>query len=260
MVAYGLCGLLMGGLINVLADALPRRERPGAPACRVCGRRRPWFGWLAAGGYLLARGRCVGCGARLPWRHLFTELAAALLFVFLWRRYGPSARLLFETLYTAVFVLIFVTDAEHRLILHVTTLPAIGLAIAGSFFLTRWDYNWRLALLGGATGFILVWGMYLLGRLFTRLVERTRGQKVNEVAFGFGDVTLATFIGLVVGFPNVIYALLVGVLLAGAGGAIYWLIQAAIRRNYSLFTAMPYGPFLIAGGWTAMIWGRQLFG
>lgn len=257
IVAYSLIGLLIGGLLNVLADYLPRREPPGAPACAFCRKPRPWPGWLATTAYLLARGRCIHCGARIPLRHLLAELAAALLFAFLWQRYGPSPRLFFETLYTAILILLFVVDLEHRLILHVTTLPAIVLAIAGSLFLSREDYNWRLALLGGATGFLLAWSMYLFGRLFARLAGRLRGQRIDQVAFGFGDVTLTTFVGLVVGFPNVVPALLMGILLGGVGGAIYWLVEALIRRRYSLFTAIPYGPFLIAGGWSFMIWGRE---
>jgi leader peptidase (prepilin peptidase)/N-methyltransferase len=100
--------------------------------------------------------------------------------------------------------------------------------------------------------------MYLFGRLFIRLMERIRSQKIDQVAFGFGDVVLMTFIGLVVGFPNVIFALLLGVLLGGGGGATYWVIKAVIRRDYSLFTAIPYGPFLIASGWSFMIWGHEI--
>jgi leader peptidase (prepilin peptidase)/N-methyltransferase len=257
IIAYSLLGLLVGGLLNVLADCLPRRELPGAPVCAFCGKPRPWHNWSAVSSYLLMRGRCSRCGARPPLRHLLMEIGTALLFAFLWQHYGPSPRLFFETLYTAIFALLFVIDLEHRLILHITTLPAIVLAVVGSFFLDRQGYTWRLSLLGGGTGFLLVLGMYLFGHLFTRLVEWRRGQKIGQVAFGFGDVTLMTFIGLVVGFPNVIFALLLGVLLGGAGGGIYWLIKAAIHRDYSLFTAIPYGPFLIASGWSFMIWGGQ---
>ncbi len=257
LVAYSLFGLLVGAVLNVVADALPRQSPLDMPRCAFCSRARPWHSWLAVVGYLGARGRCVYCGGRIPLRHLLTELATAALFAFLWQHYGPSPRLFFETLYTAILVLLFVIDLEHRLILHATTLPAMALAILGSFFLERDDYSWRLALLGGATGFLLVWGMYLLGRLFARLVERMRGQKLQEVAFGFGDVMLTTFIGLVVGFPNVIFGLLAGVLLAGVGGAVFWLFKAVVRRDYSLFTAMPYGPFLIASGWSFMIWGQR---
>jgi leader peptidase (prepilin peptidase)/N-methyltransferase len=257
LVVYSLIGLLIGGLLNVLADYLPRREPPGPPVCASCSKPHRRSRWLAVTGYLLAGGRCAHCGSRIRLRHLFTELATALLFAFLWRRYGPSTRLFLETLYTAVFVLLFVIDLEHKLILHVTTLPAIVLATTGSFFLGREDYNWRVALVGGATGFLLVLGLYLFGFLFVRLMEKRRGQKIGEIAFGFGDVTLTTFIGLVVGFPNVIFSLLLGIVLGGIGGAVFWLIKAVIRRSYSLFTAIPYGPFLIAAGWVMMIWGQE---
>ncbi len=258
IIAYSLLGLLVGGLLNTLADRLPRRETPGVPTCASCDKPHPWHRWLGVSAYLLARGRCAHCGARLPLRHPITELATALLFAFLWQRYGPSARLFFETLYSAILILLFIIDLEYRLILHVTTLPAIALAIAGSFVLSRQGYTWRLALLGGATGFFLALGMYFFGRLFVHLIEWMRSQEIGQVAFGFGDVTLMTFIGLIVGFPNVIFASLLGVLLGGAGGAIYWLLKAVIRRDYSLFSAIPYGPFLIAGGWSFMIWGQEI--
>ena len=257
LVVFCVIGLPIGGLLNVLADYLPRRELPGPPMCASCSKPHRWSRWLAVTGYLLAGGRCAHCGARIRLRHLFTELVTVLLFAFLQQRYTPAPRLFFETIYTAIFVLLFVIDLEHKLILHVTTLPAILLAAVGSFFLGRENYNWRVALVGGATGFLLVLGMYLLGHLFVRTVERRRGQKIGEIAFGFGDVTLTTFIGLVVGFPNVVFALLLGIVLGGIGGAAYWLVKAVIRRDYSPFTAIPYGPFLIAGGWGLMIWGQE---
>jgi len=258
-IGYGLLGLAAGGLLNLLADYLPRRELSGLPACASCGKPHHWPSWLALTTWMLMRGRCEHCGTRIPHRRLFVELVTALLFAFLWHRYGPSTRLVLETLYTAIFILLFIIDLEHRLILHVTTLPAIGLAIAGSLFLSRENYNWHLALLGGATGFLFVWGMYLCGHLFVRFIERRQKRKIKEAAFGFGDVTLSTFIGVVVGFPNITFALVLGILLGGAGGAIYWLIKAIIHKEYSAFTAIPYGPFLITGGWSFMIWGQEFF-
>jgi leader peptidase (prepilin peptidase)/N-methyltransferase len=258
-IVYALFGLLTGGLLNLLADRLPRREPPGAPICHACDRPRPWVGWLATAHYLLTQGRCTHCGARISPRHPLTEIVTAALFATLWCQHGPSLRLFFESLYTAILILLFVIDLEHRLVLHVTTLPAILLALGGSFFLSREGYNWRLALLGGATGFLLVWAMYLFGHLFVRALERRRGVEINEVAFGFGDVTLTTLIGLIVGFPTVVFALALGVVLGGVGGAVYWLIQAVVRRRYTAFTAIPYGPFLIVAGWIFMVWGYDFF-
>jgi len=70
---------------------------------------------------------------------------------------------------------------------------------------------------------------------------------------------LGGFIGLVLGFPQVLTALFVAVLLGGLAGLLYWFVQAVILRRYSLFTAIPYGPFLVIGAMLVMfIPGPQL--
>jgi leader peptidase (prepilin peptidase)/N-methyltransferase len=80
----------------------------------------------------------------------------------------------------------------------------------------------------------------------------------QEVAFGFGDVTLATVIGLLLGFPAVIEALMRGILYAGVFSILY-LIYLRLRKRYASFIPIPYGPFLILGalwvyfqGWTSL--------
>jgi leader peptidase (prepilin peptidase)/N-methyltransferase len=83
-------------------------------------------------------------------------------------------------------------------------------------------------------------------------LSRMRGRPINAVAFGFGDVRLGGFIGLVLGFPTVLTGLFVAVLLGGLAGLLYWFIQAVILRRYSLFTAIPYGPFLVIGAMLMM--------
>jgi leader peptidase (prepilin peptidase)/N-methyltransferase len=66
------------------------------------------------------------------------------------------------------------------------------------------------------------------------------------VALGFGDVNLSGVLGLLLGWPAILVGLLLAVLLAGIVSLIYLIIMLALRR-YRLFTALPYGPFLIAG-------------
>ncbi len=78
------------------------------------------------------------------------------------------------------------------------------------------------------------------------------------MAFGFGDVTLAGLIGLVVGWPAVVLALLVGILAAGVFSLGYLLVMLA-RRRYTAFTAIPYGPFLILGASLVFYGGKGLF-
>ncbi len=145
---------------------------------------------------------------------------------------------------TAVFLLIVVTDLEHRLILNVVVLPAAVLfAVLGMLDPNR---GAQKTLLGGLVGFVSFYLLYFLGGLFGRAASRLRGKELSEVAFGFGDVNLAGLIGLILGWPGVLVGLVLGIFAAGAFSLVF-LVWMAVRRRYSAFTPFPYGPFLILG-------------
>jgi leader peptidase (prepilin peptidase)/N-methyltransferase len=255
---FALLGLVVGGLINLCADQLPRwRRLRRTPFCPYCDQARPAWAWLGVLAYLRFKPECLRCGAPVPWRNPLVELGTAALFGFLWYWYGQGdeiALLISYTVYSAIFVLVLVIDLEHKLILNVVIYPAWILALLGSFFHPQ-PYFYRLALLGGAVGFGILYLVYLLGVLFIKVMSRVRGKKINAVAFGFGDVRLGGFIGLVLGFPAVLSALFFAILLGGLFGILYWIVSALILRRYSLFTAIPYGPFLIIGAMVYMFFG-----
>jgi leader peptidase (prepilin peptidase)/N-methyltransferase len=184
------------------------------------------------------------------------ELLTPAIFVGLLWRYGPSVHLGLLSLYSAILILVTVTDLEHRLILHVVMVPAILLATAGAFF--NEDMTWRRALLGGAAGFISLYAMFLLAQPLSALMGRLSGREISEVPFGFGDVTLGTFVGLITGLPGFFFALLITLLSAGLVAAIYVFVRAIIQRRYTLFTPIPYGPFLVLGGFVIMVYGAEI--
>ena len=155
-----------------------------------------------------------------------------------------------------VFLLIAVIDIEHRLIPHIVVVPAaLGLGLLQILDPSRGAARTLLGGLAGAGSFFL---LYLMGEAFARLLARARGRALDEVAFGFGDVTLAGLIGLIVGWPAVVLALLVGILTAGLFSLGYLLVMLA-RRRYTAFTPIPYGPFLILGASLVFYGGRGLF-
>jgi leader peptidase (prepilin peptidase)/N-methyltransferase len=249
-VLYALFGLLVGAAINLCADQLPVwRQIRRAPYCPFCDEPRPTWAWISTLAFLRLKPTCPHCGAPIPWRHPLVELGTAALFGFLWYWYGMAGDFAFlipYTVYSAIFVLVLVIDLEHKLILNIVIYPAWILALLGSLFHPQ-PHFYRLALLGGAVGFGVLYLIYLLGELFVKVMSRIRGKQIHAVAFGFGDVRLGGFIGLVLGFPDVLAALLVAILLGGLGGILYWFVSAVLLRRYSLFTAIPYGPFLVLG-------------
>jgi len=116
----------------------------------------------------------------------------------------------------------------------VVTVPAMALALAGSFFMP--NMTPVKALIGGAIGFGL---FYLLALI-------ARG------GLGGGDVTLMGFIGLATGFPVVLVAILAGILFGGVGAGILVALRKAGRKSY-----IAYGPYLVLGGALALLYGRE---
>jgi len=233
-------GILVGAVVNRLGTDLPARRPPQRPRCPYCGRPRRWYQWVAVPAVALGQGRCPHCAAPIPLRYPLVELALAFLFSFLYLRYGLTIRFGFFALYTAIFVLIGVTDLERRLILNVVSIPAMALAVLGSFFTGH--VTWWSALLGGVIGYVFFLVAALLGNAL-----------LGPGAMGGGDVKLAGFVGLVVGFPFVVVALVLTIL---SGGLVsFFLLVTGLR---SLRSPIPYGPFLIVGGWVTMIWGPEI--
>ena len=104
--------------------------------------------------------------------------------------------------------------------------------------------GWYKTLIGGLAGYAIMFGLYYFGVLFNRLMAKMRGQTIEEVALGFGDVNLSGILGLMLGWPKIGISLFASIMLAGvlSGFYILWML---IRKRYQAFSAIPYAPFLI---------------
>ena len=250
-------GWVVGTLINLCADSLPISRRLGVPTCPNCHTPRPKAAWSGLLAFLLGHRRCSECSAPLPVRHLLVELLTPAVFVFCGLRTGATIPTLFNVMYCSILILITVTDLEHRLILHIVSLPAISLAIVGAFANPVFDRPTR-ALLGGGIGLLGALMLYALGLLFSWWLSKARGEPLPGPAFGFGDVTLSTFLGLIVGAPDIIFVFVIGIFAGFVGAMGYLLIRGLIQRQHQMFTAfLPYGPFLIFGGTFMLFYGRE---
>ncbi|HLE04942.1 MAG TPA: A24 family peptidase [Anaerolineales bacterium] len=249
-----LAGFVSGVVLNALADSLPYARTVRMPGCIFCGAPRPRLAWSGLSAEVAGKRRCPYCdsphGIRRP---IVESLAAAwgaglTLIVPEPRLYWPAFLL------SMISLLIIVIDLEHRLILHVVTGPAaLVMALIGSLDASRGPVK---TLAGGAVGFLAVLGLYVLGGLFARLIYRLRGRALEEVAFGFGDVTLAGVIGLSVGFPGIVVALTLGVLAGGVFSLGFLLVMIA-RGRYVAFMPIPYSPFLVVGALVVFIGARS---
>lgn len=269
---YALLGLLAGMLINRAADNLPppaRRSLLVTPRCPYCDASRRVLEQSGIVSFAIRRDKCHNCGAPLSLRVPLVELCSAALFAFLANRYAFDLYLIALSFFTAVLLLIAVIDIEHKLILNVVTLPMTLLAIIASPLLLDGLsftlggvtlHSFGLAVAGAVTGYLLTLGIYYLGVVFLRVVNRGRKRQVNTVAFGMGDVKLMGLLGALVGVPAIFYVLVFGILLGGVGAAGAILFRILTRRGYSAFMAISYGPYLVLAGGAFLIFGPELFG
>ncbi len=234
---YALLGLAVSSFLNVCIDRLPERGSIVSPPshCPVCGRRLAPFDLIPLLSYVFLRGRCRYCGAPIPRRVLLVESTTGLLFALLWYRYGFSLWLLLGTLYACFFIVIFFIDLEHRLVLNRVIYPGIVVALLVIPFAP--GHSAKELLLGGLIGFAL---LFLIASIY-------------PAGMGMGDVKLATFIGLVVGFPSVFVALLFSFVAGGLVGGGLLLTGLKGRKD-----PIPFAPFLAAGGMVAMLYGKEI--
>lgn len=276
-------GWIAGIIVNVLADDLPLRRAIRTPryipdskkrAIHVPilnetgedvtaefvhqdDEKRPLIAWSGILAFLFNKRLSPSGDVKLGWRYPITELFTIfLMWVALYGIYlmntDPKIRDVdiiqgtFWLIYMLIFATIVVIDIEHKLILFVVIIPSSLIALVDSI-LTGFPPSFIDALIGGALGFGVFFILYNGGFLFTYIMGIVRGEKINEVAFGYGDVMMSMLSGFILGWQSLIFAMFLTVFLGAFGAVIFLLIKAISRNKYSAFTAIPYGPYIVAG-------------
>ncbi|MBX3081400.1 MAG: prepilin peptidase [Anaerolineae bacterium] len=253
-------GLLAGGVINWLADDLPYTYLVKPPHYPD-GTPRPLLAWLGITAYLCGYEQAPLTGARISWRHPATEIATALLFgyVVLIFPLGWATLVLWMNIF--MLTLITVIDLEHRIILVMVIILGCVLALLGNLLagheiasrISFGDYLW-----GGVAGFLLFLLLYLGGMLFNNVISNARGEEITEVALGYGDVLLAAMSGFILGWQALIFAVVIAVFAGGVGALLFLSARLVVKGHYELFTALPYGQYIVFGTLIMMLWRSSI--
>ena len=169
------------------------------------------------------------------WRPLFAALTVALV-IGAAVRYEDISHIAVVAVYIAVFVACAASDLTSYRVPNVITYPAILLAFLIGAFLPDADFS--AALLGGATASGLM--------LFSLVVSRG--------AMGLGDVKLATFAGLALGWPFIASALVLMAVSGGVTALILLLFGLRGRKD-----PIPYAPFISAAAVAVILWQGTVF-
>lgn len=269
-----LIGLLIGGVVNVLADDLPAGRKPGLPRYPN-GSRRPLAAWLGVTAFAFQLRQAPDtrsnkseaiCAARgtLSWRHPLAEITLAALIaltqaVAIEIRLVSAAETLIWQGQVVLLVLIGVIDLEHRRISLAPLLAAGALTIVRAFAVPLSSTTIAAMLTGALCGGLTFLLVYMGGRLFARLASRKWNMPTDVTAFGMGDVHLMAVGGLIVGYPDVLIAMALAILLGGIGALFY--VAAKYKRGcYQPFSALPYGPYILISIYVVMLLPSEVRG
>jgi leader peptidase (prepilin peptidase)/N-methyltransferase len=236
-----LLGLVLGSFLNVIIVRLPRGESIVSPPshCPRCRARiRPWDN-IPLLSFLMLRGRCRDCGARIPRRYPAVELSAGVLLWLLAHRAPHPALLVPQAAFLLALLVVAWIDLDTRTIPDVITIPGVGIGLAVSLFLPPGPMP---ALLGAVAGAASLW---LVGAAY----ERATGVP----GMGGGDVKLAAMMGAFLGVWGVFGSIFV----ASLAGSLFGAVLIA-RGKGSRRTAIPFGTFLAPAAMLLLLFGEPL--
>lgn len=235
-------GLAIGSFAGVVVDRVPSGGSIVRPPSRCDSCETPIrpADNIPIVSYLVLRGRCRSCGAKIPPRTLVLELAMAVLFAAVTIRLASFAALAAYLVGVAALVALSAIDLEHRrlpsVIIYWTAGIGGALLVVASAATGRWPSLLHAAIGGAAcfAGFFLIWFAIPRG-------------------MGFGDVRLAGLCGMYLGWlglgviPIGIFA---AFLIAGLPAIVLVILGKATRT-----TQIPFGPYLAAGTLVGILFG-----
>ncbi len=207
------------------------------PNCKMA--IKPWQN-IPVVSYLLLRGSCANCGASISPRYPVVEAATGLLTLALGCYFPVSFALLGAVLLTWSLITLTLIDIDHQLLPDDITLPLLWLGLL--FNLGNTYVSIQDAVLGAMLGYLALWSVYWLFKLLT-----------GKEGMGYGDFKLLAALGAWLGWQ----ALPLIILLSSLVGAVCGIALMVIKRR-GREIPIPFGPYLAAAGWIALVWGDQI--
>ncbi|PYO63990.1 MAG: prepilin peptidase [Gemmatimonadetes bacterium] len=233
-----LLGLCLGSFLNVCILRLPHEQsllRPPS-SCPKCRRPIAWRDNIPVVSWLLLKGRCRHCGARISVQYPVVEAAVGLLWLAAVLAYGATVQALAAGLLGTILLGIAITDARHYLIPDEFTWGGLVLGLT----LSLWGGvdGFLQAVLGAVAGFALLFVVAQAGRWAFR-----------EEAMGGGDIKMMAMVGSFIGWKGVLLTVFLG---AVAGSVVF--LPLSLKRK----RLVPFGVFLAVGAGVTFVAGDAI--
>lgn len=257
-------GLLVGSFLNVVIHRLPKMleqewhancadlRGESVPAserislarprsrCPHCGHQITAMENVPVVSYLLLRGKCSHCKARIGLRYPFVEALSGVLSGYAAWHFGPGWTAAGAILFLWILLALTFIDFDTQLLPDSLTLPLIWIGLL--FNLDGHLVDIRSAVIGAVAGYLALWSVYWLFKLAT-----------GKEGMGYGDFKLLSAIGAWLGWQQ----LPLTILLSSVVGAVIGVALIVVARR-GREVPLPFGPYLAIAGMIALFWGKSL--
>lgn len=279
-------GTVLGSFIKVLADrSLAKKSFQGRSICIFCKHKLNWFDLIPIISFLILKGKCRYCYKKISLEYLLVEGGMGILVGFLfWYQLSSlnflsfnfqtsivTADLLFKVFFISVLITLFLTDLKDMFIPDRIVIPAIKFSFFYLLGVTLYkigylyyylnqtpigqkllppysDYFQRHALISAEPFLYSILMALIIGGFFMGLIIITKGK-----GMGGGDVKLGALMGLALGLPNSLVALV----LAFLSGAVFSLFLILFGKKH-FGQSIPFGPFLVLGCLGVLFFGTEI--
>lgn len=221
---------------------VPRSACPKCSAPIKAWQNIPVVSWL------LLRGRCANCAAPISIRYPVVELLTGILSALVAWKFGvhwyTAAALFFTWMLIAMSGIDFDTTLLPDNLTLLLLWAGLLLSLVGTDSSLELPVDPKSSILGAAAGYLSLWSVYHVFKLLT-----------GKEGMGYGDFKLFAALGAWLGWQS----LPLIILLSAFTGAIVGItLIVALGRDRNI--PIPFGPYLAAAGWIALMWGNDLIG
>jgi prepilin signal peptidase PulO-like enzyme (type II secretory pathway) len=240
-------GTFIGSFLNCVIYRIENNLSflKGRSFCPHCKHKLGFFDLFPIFSFIFLKAKCRYCGKKISIQYPLIEIITGLLFFlilnfqFTYLQFS-IINFLYLLIVSSLLLILFVYDLKHYIIPDKVIYSLIGITffyqLIYSFQIINFNFwPFLLSALGAAGFFFLIWFF-------------SKGE-----CMGFGDVNLAFFMGLFLGWPNILVALFSAFFIGAIIGTV--LIVSGKKK---LKSQVPFGPFLIAGTFLALFWGQNL--
>jgi leader peptidase (prepilin peptidase) / N-methyltransferase len=190
--------------------------------------------------YIVLKGRCGQCRQPISMRYPAIEVFTFLVSVVIAWHFGCTMQTLAALILSWSLIALSFIDIDEQLLPDSITLPVLWLGLLLSLFDVFADTY--ASIIGAVAGYLVLWSVYHLFKLAT-----------GKEGMGYGDFKLLALLGAWLGWQYLPVIILLSSLVGAIIGSLL-IILGGRDRNL----AIPFGPYLAAAGFIALLWGKQI--